>query len=62
MLVLKKKNRFALSLQLHLTPSVLGHVFTTSVGCDEIMLLTLGTVYKDQKCNGQSLLLQSLLE
>ena len=36
-----------------LIPSVLGHIFTTSFGCDETT--TLGGVYGGQKIDGESL-------
>ena len=39
----------------NLTPSVLGHILTTSFGCDYTMLLTLGRVHGGQNINAQSL-------
>ena len=36
----------------YLTPSVLGHIFTMSFGCDQMILLTLGRVYSGQSLKG----------
>ena len=38
-----------------LNPSALGHIFTTSFVCDKTILLTLGSMYRDHKINGQNL-------
>ena len=33
------------------TPSILEHIFTMNLGCDYMILLTLGSVYEGQKIN-----------
>ena len=38
-----------------LTPSVLGYIFATNLGCDKTIYKTLGKIYGSQKVNGQKL-------